>query len=526
MPDVHDRFDPIPSWGRPPEVSVAALSARAQAALDDGGQGLLGVPVAAAGGLPGGLGLTREQLTAVGVEGKTGQAALCARPDGGPVVVFGTGDADALDGTALRDGAAAFASAAARARRLAVVLPSGPRPGVEAAAQAVVEGVLLARYRFETLKREPAAVPVEALTLLVAEENLAAAGRGARRGLLLARATMLARDLANSPPSMLNAAAMADCATGLAAETGLTAEVFDQEQLISMGCGGLLGVNAGSADPARMIRLRYTPDGGDEAPARVTLVGKGVMYDSGGISLKPADAVHATMKNDMSGAGAILAAMSVLGGLGCPTAVTGYLMCTDNMPSGTATKLGDVLSIRGGATVEVINTDAEGRLIMADALVLATEEPTDAVVDIATLTGAAMRALGAEIAGVFGNRQPLVEQVLAAARATDEPAWQLPLSRRYRAELDSDVADIKNMGGPNGGAIHAALFLEDFVAGLPWAHIDIAGPAQNDRASSWRPKGCTGFGARLLTEFLLGFTAPGGIRPGTSEGDEVARRER
>jgi leucyl aminopeptidase len=250
------------------------------------------------------------------------------------------------------------------------------------------------------------------------------------------------------------------------------------------------------------------------------------MYDSGGISLKPADAVHATMKNDMSGAGAILAAMSVLGELGCRSAVTGYLMCTDNMPSGTATKLGDVLSIRGGATVEVINTDAEGRLIMADALVLATEEPTDAVVDIATLTGAAMRALGAEIAGVFGNRQPLVEQVLAAARATDEPAWQLPLARRYRAELDSDVADIKNMGGPNGGAIHAALFLEDFVAGLPWAHIDIAGPAQNDSASSWRPKGCTGFGARLLTEFALGFTAPGDVRPGTPEGDEVSRHER
>ena len=522
MPDVRDRFDPIPSWGRPPEVSVASLPAGVPA-VDGGGYGLPGVPVAPAGELPAGLGLTREQLAVVGVRGQVGGAALCARPDGGPVVVFGTGGTDALDVTALRDGAAAFALAAGDAGRLAVAVPSGPLLGVEAAAQAVVEGVLLARYRFETLKREPAAVPVEALTLLVPGPDVEAAGRGAGRGLLFARSTMLARDLANSPPSMLTAAAMADCATRLAAQTGLTAEVFDQEQLIAMGCGGLLGVNAGSADPARMIRLRYTPDLVGDSPTRLTLVGKGVMYDSGGISLKPADAVHATMKNDMSGAGAILAAMSVLGELGCRTAVTGYLMCTDNMPSGTATKLGDVLSIRGGATVEVINTDAEGRLIMADALVLATEEPTDAIVDIATLTGAAMRALGAEIAGVFGNRQPLVEQVLAAARATDEPAWQLPLARRYRAELDSDVADIRNMGGPNGGAIHAALFLEDFVAGLPWAHIDIAGPAQNDSASSWRPKGCTGFGARLLTEFALGFTAPGGVRPGTSEGDEVTR---
>jgi leucyl aminopeptidase len=180
------------------------------------------------------------------------------------------------------------------------------------------------------------------------------------------------------------------------------------------------------------------------------------------------------------------------------------------MPSGTATKLGDVLTIRGGATVEVVNTDAEGRLVMADALVLATEEPGDAIVDIATLTGACMRALGTDIAGVFGNNQALVDQVLAAADRTDESVWQLPLARRYRKELDSDVADIKNMGGPNGGAIHAALFLEEFVAGRPWAHLDIAGLAQNDSAASWRPKGCTGYGARLLTELALGFTRTAG----------------
>ncbi|MFC9324551.1 leucyl aminopeptidase family protein [Kitasatospora sp. NPDC057015] len=526
MADLRERFDPIPSWERPPEVSVAAPPAGG-GALDAGGHGLLGVPVAPDGALPPGLGLSREQLAAAGLTGAPGTAGVCLRPDGGPVVVFGTGEREALDAAALRDAAAAFAGAAAREGRLALLFPSGTGVAPAEAAQALVEGVLLARYRFEVLKREPQAVPVEALTLLVAEPERAEAERGLRRGLLFARAAMLARDLANSPPSLLTAAVLAESATGLAARTGLAIEVFDQAQLVAMGCGGLLGVNAGSADPARMIRLRYTPDGAaGSAPARVTLVGKGVMYDSGGISLKPADAVHATMKNDMSGAGAILAAMSVLRELGCPTAVTGYLMCTDNMPSGTATKLGDLLQIRGGTTVEVINTDAEGRLIMADALVLATEEPTDAIVDIATLTGAAMRALGAEIAGVFGNRQPLVEQVLAAARATDEPAWQLPLSRRYRAELDSEVADIKNMGGPNGGAIHAALFLEDFVDGRPWAHLDIAGPAQNDSASSWRPKGCTGFGARLLAEFLLGFTPPGSPRPGSGEGGEGARRER
>jgi leucyl aminopeptidase len=272
-----------------------------------------------------------------------------------------------------------------------------------------------------------------------------------------------------------------------------------------MGCGGLLGVNAGSVDPPRMIRLRYQPSTVDGRAKRLTLVGKGIMYDSGGIALKPADAVHATMKNDMSGAGAILAAMAVLRELDCPTAVTGYLMCTDNMPSGSATKLGDVLTIRGGTTVEVVNTDAEGRLVMADALVLATEEPVDAIVDIATLTGACMRALGTQVAGLFGNDQPLVDRVRAAAEAVDEPVWQLPVAHRYRSELDSDVADIKNLGGPNGGAIHAALFLEEFVGGRPWAHLDIAGTAQAEKASGWRTPGCTGFGARLLAELACGF---------------------
>jgi leucyl aminopeptidase len=254
-----------------------------------------------------------------------------------------------------------------------------------------------------------------------------------------------------------------------------------------------------------MIKLTYQPE---KPRGHLTLVGKGIMYDAGGIAIKPGDAVHATMKNDMSGAGAILAAMAELEAQGCKSAVTGYLMCTDNVPSGTAIAMGEVLRIRGGKTVEVANTDAEGRLVMADALVLATEEPTDAIVDIATLTGAAMRALGTQVAGVIGNNQEMVQQVEAAATATGESVWELPLEHRYRAELNSEVADIKNLGGPNAGAITAALFLEEFVAGKPWAHIDIAGTAQNDRDASWRPPGCTGFGARLLIELALNFKSP------------------
>ncbi len=319
---------------------------------------------------------------------------------------------------------------------------------------------------------------------------------------------MMARDLANSPPAHLTATRMAEAATDVAAEYGLEVEVFDKEALVALGCGGLLGVNKGSAEPPRMITLSYRPTDATEATPTLAFVGKGIMYDSGGISLKPADGTHATMKNDMTGAGDVLSAMSALRELDCPVNVTGYLMCTDNMPSGTALGMGDVLTIRGGTTVEVLNTDAEGRLVMSDALVLAVEQGVDAVVDIATLTGASMRALGTEIATVNGNHQGLIEQVKTSAEKTDEPVWQLPLAKRYRPQIDSDIADINNLGGPNAGAITAALFLAEFVGDVPWAHLDIAGTANADAGQSWRPKGCTGFGARLILDLAVNFSRP------------------
>ena len=239
------------------------------------------------------------------------------------------------------------------------------------------------------------------------------------------------------------------------------------------------------------------------------MVGKGVMYDSGGISLKPTDPMHAAMKMDMSGAAAVLSAMSTLSALGCRSEVIGYLMCTDNMPSGSAMKLGDVLHIHGGTTVEVHNTDAEGRLVLADGLVLAREQEPDAIVDIATLTGACLIALGPAMAGVFGNDQAWVDQVLAASAQTDEQVWQLPLEqKRYRKLLDSDVADVKNVGGPYGGAITAAVFLSEFVGDVPWAHLDIAGPMKVDSDDGWRSKGATGFGTRLLIDLAMDFRPP------------------
>jgi leucyl aminopeptidase len=256
-----------------------------------------------------------------------------------------------------------------------------------------------------------------------------------------------------------------------------------------------------------MIKLTYRPKGraGGRGKGHLALVGKGIMYDAGGISLKPSDAMHAAMKLDMSGSAAVLGAMTTLRDLDCPVAVTGYLMCTDNMPSGTATRLGDVLTIHGGKTVEVINADAEGRLVMADAIVLAVEEKVDAIVTIATLTGAALRTFGTALAAALGNDQALVDQVTVAADATDEPVWQLPLVRKYRRKLDSSIADIKNMGGENAGTITAGLFLDEFTAGTPWAHLDICGPMMSDTDDSWRPIGATAFGTRLLAELALHF---------------------
>ncbi len=489
-------FDPVPSLQRSAAVTVSTKVQEAP---------VLGHLVATDGELPNGLGLDRASLEAAGFEGKTGQTIVLPGAAGPMTVLVGVGDLSDLDADKLRDVGAAFARATQKHGNLALTLGETGSVAPDVAGQVVVEGALLARYRYDVLKDKPTVEPITELALVVDGRRSAAVRRGAARGVITAEATNIARDLANTPPALLDAIDLAEVATRLGKKRGLKVEIFDKQALIDLGCGGLLGVNAGSAEEPRMIKLSYQPS---RARGHLTLVGKGIMYDAGGMALKPADDVHATMKNDMSGAGAILAAMAQLEALGCKTAVTGYLMCTDNRPSETSIAMGDVLTVHGGKTVEVMNTDAEGRLVMADALVLATEDDTDAIVDIATLTGASMRALGTQVAGLIGNNAGLVAQVEAAAAVTGESVWELPLERRYRGQLDSDIADIKNLGGANAGAITAALFLEEFVDGKPWAHIDIAGTAQNDRDTSWRPPGCTGFGARLLIDLASSFKRP------------------
>ncbi|KYH46181.1 leucyl aminopeptidase [Branchiibius sp. NY16-3462-2] len=489
-------FDPIPSVRQRPDVTVVdQLPAVSEVAV-------LAVPVPEAGAPPQDLGIDAAHLSVAGFTGKRSQTFVLAGDDGRALVALGIGDPATVDLDTVRDLAGDLARAVPQHRTIAVELPQeGTALPPAAFAQAVVEGVLLARWRFFVGKGDGEAL-LDSLTLVAPTDVLAEATEGAKRGEVIAEAAAISRDLANCPGTTLTATRLGEVAQELAADADLQVTVYDEQQLIEMGCGGILGVNLGSVEEPRLIKLVYAPK---DPTGHLALVGKGIMYDSGGISLKPSDDSHAQMKNDMTGAGAILGTMTALKALGCRAAVTAYLCCTDNMPSGSAMKLGDVLTIRNGLTVEVLNTDAEGRLVMADGLSLAVEDGADVIVDIATLTGAALRAFGVEMAAVMGNDQAVVDGLITAGAAAGEPLWQLPLHQPYRSQLDSTIADLKNMGGVNAGSITAGLFLQEFVAGTPWAHVDIAGPAWQPKQRSWRNEGASGFGAMLLTEYALGF---------------------
>ena len=468
------------------------------------GMNAIGIPVTSEGALPKEVLLSRKTLESLGFTGKVGQTYVVPAEKGAVSVLIGIGELAKLDTASLRKAAAAFARAAANFASVSTTLANIGRLDRKIAAQVVVEGMSLATHRYTDLKTVDKKAPKLATVSLVGSG--AATTSGAKRGQVIANATNMARDFANMPPAYLTATIFANKAVEIAGESGLKVEVFNKDQLLAMGCGVIVGVNRGSVEPPRMVRLTYKPTGAKGKP-HLVLVGKGVMYDSGGISLKPSDSSHAMMKGDMSGAAAVLATMSTLKALGCTNQVTGYLMCTDNLPSGSAMAMGEVLTMRNGKTVEIHNTDAEGRLVLADGLSLATEQKPDAIVDIATLTGACQRALGNGMAGVMGNNQKWIDQLTAAAERTSDKLWQLPLEREYRPALDSYVADMKNVGG-EAGAITAALFLEEFVGDTTWAHIDIAGPMWTDSDNGWLQKGMTGYGTRLLIDAALNFRRP------------------
>ena len=322
---------------------------------------------------------------------------------------------------------------------------------------------------------------------------------------MAASAAALARELANTPPTHLNATDLADDGGRPRPDAGLAVEVFNKDQLAAMGCGGMIGVNRGSTEPPRMVKLTYSPR---NPTGHLALVGKGSCTTRAASASSRRNPSHAVMKMDMSGAAAVLATMTRSRRCGAATKVTAFLMCTDNMPSGSALKLGDVLTMRNGKTVEIHNTDAEGRLVLADGLSLAVEEEPDAIVDIATLTGARSPRSGRSIAAVLGNDQEFVDQVRERRRGR-RAALAAPAARRtYRKLLDSVVADMRNIGGPYGGAITAAIFLAEFVGDVPWAHLDIAGPMDVDGDDGIYSKGATGFGTRLLIDLACNFTPP------------------
>jgi leucyl aminopeptidase len=387
------------------------------------------------------------------------------------------------------------------AREVAIEL-FGDRLPARQRAHALVEGGILGTYLFERYKREKAEKSVEAVTLVVSEASeLRTATDGARSGEAFANATWFARDLVNGPANEVHPTRLADVARDVAREGRLDVRVHERADCEKLGMGAFLGVAAGSQQPPKFIHLTYRPAA--RARRRVAIIGKGITFDAGGLDLKTAEGML-RMKDDMSGAAAVLGIMRALPRLRPPVEVHGLIAATENMPSGSALRPGDVLRAMNGTTIEVGNTDAEGRLTLADALAYAARHvKPDAVIDVATLTGACVVALGPLCAGLFSNDQRLAERLLAAADRAGERVWQLPLIDEYREQLKSEVADLNNVGQRGGGAITAALFLREFAGDLRWAHLDIAGPAFTEKELPLAPKGGTGIAVRTLLSYIL-----------------------
>ncbi|MFI6517353.1 leucyl aminopeptidase family protein [Spirillospora sp. NPDC050679] len=480
-------------------LSEAAAELGAEVAAVPVGSGPAGSgPVAPAAEIAAALPFSLDELLALhNAKGEPGEIIATQVRVGDRLVqllLYGVGAGAPAD---LRRAGAALA----RRGRGRGVLAAGVPDGDPAALAAFAEGALLASYAFR-IGEAPAKGPLGTLAVLT-EGGPEAAAPALERGAARAEATARARDLANTPSGEKGPSWLAERAREIAEANGLTLRVRDEKELAEGGFGGLLAVGSGSPRPPRLIELSYDP--GDTGTGRhVVLVGKGITFDSGGLSLKPNDNMKA-MKTDMAGGGVVLAVMGALRGLGVRDRVTGLVAAAENMPSGSAMRPGDVITHFGGTTSEVLNTDAEGRLVLADALAYADAElAPDAVVDVATLTGAAKLALGLRHGALFANDDALAAALVTAGGAAGEPLWRLPLVEDYRPAITSDVADIANIGRPGygGGAITAALFLREFVGDRPWAHLDIAGPGRAASDDAEITRGATGYGARLLLDWL------------------------
>ncbi|MET7535759.1 leucyl aminopeptidase [Streptomyces sp. NPDC055059] len=455
-------------------------------------------------------------LETLGASGGEGEVTKLPAPSGfkAPVVLaVGLGPVpekdETYDAEALRRAAGVAARTLAGAKKAAFALPvedSGD-------AGAIAEGALLGAYSFDAYKESAqdgknGKAPLAEIALLGAKPRDKAFKAAVERALAVTEELNRARDLVNTPPNDLTPEAFAAVASAAAKEHGIKVQVLDEKALVKGGFGGILGVGAGSEAPPRLVKLSYTSSKADK---HLAFVGKGITYDSGGISLKPAGH-NETMKCDMAGAAAVFAAVVAAARLGLKVNVTGWLALAENMPSGSATRPGDVLRMYSGKTVEVLNTDAEGRLVLADAIAKASEETPDAIVDVATLTGAMMLALGNRTFGIMANDDAFRTSIHEVAEEVGEPSWPMPLPSDLRKGMDSATADIANMGERMGGGLVAGLFLQEFVGeGITWAHLDIAGPAFNEGgASGYTPKGGTGSAVRTLVR-LAERTADGDL---------------
>ncbi len=435
-----------------------------------------------------------------GFDGSVGQTLVLHGQEGPAVdVLVGLGERSAIDADALRRASAAYVRAVASHKHVAITMSSEYTVDGEASLDGiapVAEGAGLATYRYVALKGADSRV-LDRVTIV-------AGGRGAKAAFEVGSATVTAvrmvRDLVNEPGGTMLPTAFVAKAKDVAVASGLKATVWDEKRIAKEKMGGILAVNQGSTHPPRFLILRYTPK--TKPTANLALVGKGITFDSGGLSIKTGAGMM-TMKVDMAGGAAVVGAMSLLAAYGCKAAVTAYVPLTDNMINGDAFRPGDVFEARNGKTVEVLNTDAEGRLVLADALSYAAESKPDAIIDIATLTGSVSAALGVAYAGVMSTDDAVSERIASASDATGEKTWRLPLPEEYRPQLESNVADLKNIGaGPYGGALVAGLFLKEFVADVPWAHIDLGLSAMTEADDGVITKGATGFGVRLLAETL------------------------
>jgi leucyl aminopeptidase len=441
------------------------------------------------------------------LSGKKKETLLVVRRDGdrfaaGAVLLVGMGPRDDVTPNGLRRALGKIAPSIARFGSVATTLPQAvPARALPAAAQAAVEGLVLGAYRFDRYKTSNGnGKPLVRVTVIGSARADARAAREAiRRGQVVAEAVCWARDLVNTPAGDLPPAQIAREAQKMARQVGLRCKVWGKPELERGAFGGILGVGVGSVNPPRLIELWYRGAG---TATPIALTGKGISFDSGGLSIKDGKGME-TMKCDMGGAASILATMRAIALLKPKINVIAAIPSSENMPSGSATKPGDVLRHRGGKTSEVLNTDAEGRLVLADALAYLAEKKPKAIIDTATLTGACMIALGDQITGAMGNDDALIRDVVAAGEAVGETMWQLPLFDDYRRLIDSNVADVKNIGDRYGGAITAAWFLAEFVGDTPWVHLDIAGPAFSEKKGDLAPKGATGVPVRTLVRYLL-----------------------